>query len=452
MQKLISKYGLAAHLALVAVAPQFFSLSTVLCLAALSFCWLIFEPSRIGGESLHVARRRVASAVISDPVFWMSIVIFAYSAVRFFNTGIGMQYDSESETWMLSQAFFSTLPGSVAGHGSAELAASAALIVVLQGCRNAMGRKARGAFMLLYSGLAGAGGAVCCVLSSMGLKSVASMSLRSFADPFYLGVFHGVALVCAVTAFSTLLYNRWYKALIFSLVAVVGNAAGLFVFSPPAVSLVFFSLVAFLCVYAIFWHYYSETQAQGLVYLIGIVFFIMAAGLLSMVALSPAVLSDKIAPFIGKASFLPENFKALHSALSDVSLLIWKKCPWLGAGLGSFSDAVKFAAPEGFWEVVSPSQATPLSLHWLILAERGAIGAFVIVTIVSLLMYTYFRRWISSIRSLPQPAALSGILLLGVCVVDALFDVSLLTSGAYTCFLIILSVSASTFAKAKNNG
>ena len=67
-------------------------------------------------------------------------------------------------------------------------------------------------------------------------------------------------------------------------------------------------------------------------------------------------------------------------------------------------------------------------------------------------MYTYFRRWISSIRSLPQPAALSGILLLGVCVVDALFDVSLLTSGAYTCFLIILSVSASTFAKAKNNG
>ena len=78
MQKLISKYGLAAHLALLAVAPLFLfpflpgeSVATVeLWLSGFTLVWLLMEPSRRNEEMLHDARMRVAGDIARDPLFW----------------------------------------------------------------------------------------------------------------------------------------------------------------------------------------------------------------------------------------------------------------------------------------------------------------------------------------------------------------------------------------------
>ena len=101
MQKAISKYGLAAHLALLAVAPLFlfpfcddvWTARVVIWLSILSFAWTILEPSRRVDETLHDARFRVASSIVLDPLFWFSIVLVVVAGIRWLNGGIGMSYD-----------------------------------------------------------------------------------------------------------------------------------------------------------------------------------------------------------------------------------------------------------------------------------------------------------------------------------------------------------------------
>ena len=131
MQKLIAKYGLAAHLALLAVAPQFFSLSAAVWLAALTACWLFLEPSRLGQESLSAARQRVLRSVLSDPLFWIMMLLTLVAAVRMANGGVGQWYDAESGEWVMRGAAVGSLPGSVDGGGRMEFAACLVITVVL---------------------------------------------------------------------------------------------------------------------------------------------------------------------------------------------------------------------------------------------------------------------------------------------------------------------------------
>ena len=66
MQKLIAKYGTAAHLALLAAAPLFLfpflpdeAIATVLLFLSLpAAVWTLMEPSVLDGEKLHTARER----------------------------------------------------------------------------------------------------------------------------------------------------------------------------------------------------------------------------------------------------------------------------------------------------------------------------------------------------------------------------------------------------------
>lgn len=451
MQKLISKYALAAHLAILAVAPQFFSLGTVLCLSALAFCWLIFEPSRLGEESLYAARKRVASAIVSDPVFWLTVSIFLFRAISYFNTGVAMTYDAESGNWSLSQPPFPYLPASASNCATAELSASAALIVVLQGCRNAMGRMARSVFLILFSAFSGVGALVYCVLCSSSSQEALALAARSFSNPQFLGVYHAMGLFSAIAAFSSVLRYKWYSSVVFIILGLSCNAAALFVFAPESVILVFASASFALILYTIIWHYIKEDPAQGLMAFIGTIFFLSLAVVLVVIALPESVISAKLSPILAGARLLPENFHALYAQLSDASLAIWKKCPWLGSGLGTFPDAMKFVASHEFWEVVPANQVSPTSLYWKVLAERGAIGAFLIVSLLSLILFTFLKRWIGAIKIFPQPSAMAGLFLLVAAAVDSMYGVSMLSAGTTVAFLSILAISASSFSKVKNN-
>ena len=90
MQKAISKYGLAAHLALLAVAPLFlfpfcgavWTARVLLWLSFLAFVWTLVEPSRRQGEMLHDARFRVFLSVFRDPLFWFSLFLSLVAFVR----------------------------------------------------------------------------------------------------------------------------------------------------------------------------------------------------------------------------------------------------------------------------------------------------------------------------------------------------------------------------------
>ncbi len=74
VQLLIAKYGLAAHLAFLAVVPVLlfpfcnaWTVATVLLwLSLIAAIWALLEPSLRGGERMSEARRRVAKGMWRD--------------------------------------------------------------------------------------------------------------------------------------------------------------------------------------------------------------------------------------------------------------------------------------------------------------------------------------------------------------------------------------------------
>ena len=136
MQKLIGKYGLAAHLALVVVAPLFFTPSVTIWLSAFAVVWFFMEPSRIGFEMLHDARHRVISALWRDPVFWVFLFLVIMAGIRACNGGVTLAYDAETTTWSVSSPRFQFLPGSADGTGCPFFTGMVAVFVSVVACRD----------------------------------------------------------------------------------------------------------------------------------------------------------------------------------------------------------------------------------------------------------------------------------------------------------------------------
>ena len=103
MQKFVSKYALAAHLSLLTAAPLLMSpffpkqvvAQVLLWLSLVCATWVLMCPSIRPDELAHDARRRVLVDVLRDPLFWTSLGLVAFSALRWLNGGIEMVYDAE---------------------------------------------------------------------------------------------------------------------------------------------------------------------------------------------------------------------------------------------------------------------------------------------------------------------------------------------------------------------
>ena len=134
MQKFIAKYGLAAHLAILAVAPLFLFpfcsdrvvAAALLWLSLLTGLWMLLGPSMYGGERLHDARRRVASDLLSDPLSWVLLAGIIFSGLRALNTGIAFRYNAETAVWYVSSATVPIFPGVVGSSGDLDFAVAVA--------------------------------------------------------------------------------------------------------------------------------------------------------------------------------------------------------------------------------------------------------------------------------------------------------------------------------------
>lgn len=98
--RLITRYGLATHLALLASLPfilfPFLSeaclAELIFCLSGITFLCLLVEPSMRAGEHLSIARRRVLGSLVRDVIFWFFIFAIAVSFVRYLNSGVAADY------------------------------------------------------------------------------------------------------------------------------------------------------------------------------------------------------------------------------------------------------------------------------------------------------------------------------------------------------------------------
>ena len=109
--RLITRYGLATHLALLASLPfvlyPFLSATrlaeVIFWLSGITFLWLLVEPSMRAGEHLSIARRRVMGSLVRDVALWFFVCALAVSFVRYVNSGVAqdwVQVDANSPTSM----------------------------------------------------------------------------------------------------------------------------------------------------------------------------------------------------------------------------------------------------------------------------------------------------------------------------------------------------------------
>ena len=456
MQKAIAKYGLAAHLSLLAVAPLFLFpffkaseiASVVLWLSLAGFWWILLEPSLRGGEMLHDARRRVATSIGRDPVFWVFLAAAAITGLRALNTGIAMEYDFENRLWSVSSPAVPLFPGVFSSSGTLPFAAVVALGVVVLGCRNAMGSSARMAFMLMASSLSGMAAVMLIALAGRGDAVACAFVTLDAASLHYPGVAFALYLLCGTIAMLAAFDRGWNAAVLLTAFSVGGNAAGMFVFA-PALNVAAFAAAEILLFIFVFASACRILRGSGKFRLLVVFSMALVVGGLAVVAVLPDdVVAAKIEPFI-RQSFVPAEMLERRGVLSSAAFRAWTAHPWVGVGIGAFQFSLRFGMSAADWAIVPRGTSAVPNGWWQMLVEHGIVGTLALVLPFGFLLFTYFRRAAGCVRAgrLPGPAVLLAPLSLAALCATAFFDCSLLRADVIVVVGAILAVSAKSFPR-----
>jgi len=441
VQKFISKYALAAHLALLAVAPLFLSplvgegtVATVLLwLSPLAAVWVLLEPSRRADEMLHDARVRVASLIASDPLFWFLLLAVVLAGVRALNDGVKMAYDAETFKWFLREPPLVFLPGAVPGAGRLPFAATVALTVVVLGCRHALGKSARVAFVFsctVFAGAAALTAMALCAFGHPGARAAVAMTVTP-QNASFAGTAFGLHFLGGLAGLVGAYENKWGSRIFFYSLALGAVAAGLYFFAPVPVILLY--LAAALVLLAVSLVYIAVVRGRNMAFKC-VASLVLAALVptLAAFAFAPAGLNEDRLAILGDGwTFFPDGFAAARDILSAIAAQTFRDHPWIGTGLGSFPLDIKFGAAAADWRVLAPGQASALNGWWQLTAERGIVGALLFAGALGFLAATFFRRLAACFgRRFFVPLCVLGPVALLAAAAEAFFDISFLRADA----------------------
>ena len=377
--RLITRYGLATHLALLASLP--FALFPFLSagglaellfwLSGLAFLWLLVEPSMRQGEHLSIARRRVIGSLLRDVAFWFFIFVLVVAAIRYINSGVKLDYVNDE--WIIREPSSPGMPASFGSAGLLPLAVLTGVAVVVLGIRHGIGLTGRISFGLTASFVMGLGGLVMTTCACLKVPAFMGAAKVDFLGGPFWGAFwgpgFGVWLICALAFGAQAEARKWGAARVPFCVALAGNACGLLFFSPPPLSTVFLvvaALVAIFCLAYLARMGSVGASARGLaLMLLGFAtpFFFLFALLPPEVELDGCVRTNgdvtelmkepvqnvysvKAGGFLAIDKEQSEVYRTLSPALSAIAKSVWKKHPWYGAGTGAFRLHVPFIASK----------------------------------------------------------------------------------------------------------
>lgn len=405
VQEFISRYGLAAHLALLAVAPLFLFHScgaatigvVLLWLSLAGAMWLFLEPSRREGELLHDARRRTARAISSDPVLWLFALLAGFAAIRWLNSAPGLVYDAENSVWSMAKPPVGWLPSSCGDAGFLPFCSVVAVGVAAVGCRNAMGRSARMGFLAFTSVFAAiAAVAAIALLRPGGSAGAASLAQAGVGAAEPCGDAFGLYMLAGATAIAGAFDCKWNGLMLFLALAAGANGAALYCYAPPAHAAVFAAAVLFVHVVASVHVWLGHSMSTFFKFQAAIV---MAAvcGVTFCIWLAPQELVKAKAAAFASLAFFPDGFAALRGRLSEIARDAWKGGMWLGTGEGSFPLDVRLAATPEDWAAWGATPPKSAANGWFqLVAERGIAGAAAIALPVFFMLATFVRRAFSS--------------------------------------------------------
>lgn len=377
--RLITRYGLAAHLALLASLPfvlfPFLSESAlsevIFWLSGLAVLWLLTEPSMRAGEHLSIARRRVLGSLVRDVAFWFFLCVLAVASIRYANSDVALAYVQDE--WTIREPSSPGLPASAGSAGRLPLAVLTGMSVVVLGIRHGIGLTGRISFGMTASFVMGIGGLAMVVCACMQVPSFmgaakAHLLEGPFWSPFW-GPGFGAWLICALAFGAQAEARKWGASRVPFCLAVAGNASGLLFFSPPPVSTVFLIVAALVEVFCL--AYLGRAGSMGacarnfVFMLLGFAtpFFFMSALLPDEIEFDNCVrkvgnVTEKVKEpvqniyavkaggFLAIGKELSEGYRALSPALSGIAKTVWKKHPWYGVGVGAFRLHVPFIATK----------------------------------------------------------------------------------------------------------
>ncbi len=458
MQTFISKYGLAAHLALLAVTPLFLypfcsqgtTSVALLWMSLLGAVWIVMEPSRRNDEMLHEARVRVRGAIVRDPLFWLLVLLVCFAAVRLWNGDIFRLYDGRAAKWVLSEPKSTLLPRAAEGAGFAAFSLVVALTVVLTGCRQALGKSARIALVSMVSFLTGVFALTVVIACKMGHEGALALAgavggvwpeggIPVDSALWVSGVGHvlGLAALGAVVSAAGLFECKWNSLLLFFAFSVGATLVGLFYFATPATQVLYGVLwcVAVLgCAV-----YLAVTQRLNVLFRYGVVLVLACAvPALAVLAIAPKEMTDfhwqTLPAGLSLADLFPVDFWTRRTALSEAARTFWQESPWLGCGIGSFVHNLWLS---GASRVGLVSEA-PLNAWWQLLAERGMIGVLTVALPFCFMTATFAWRILRALgRHVFLPLPVLGVVGVVAAVTLSLVDCScwradsLLVTGAF---------------------
>ena len=435
MQKFLSKYALAAHLALLAVAPLFLfpfvgddAIATVLLwLAPLTLVWVLMEPSRRADEMLHDARQRVAAAIAVDPLFWFLLAVAILAGLRWANDGIKMAYDAETFRWFLKEPAIVFLPGCLSGRGALPFAATLSILVLVTGCRHALGKSARVAFLFAATSFAGCAALVAVAGCALGHAGCLRAAACAWTDASFAGTAFALHFLGGLVGLVGAYERKWGSAIFFYSLGVGGTAAGLYFFAPVPVIGVFLAAGILLLAASLV----SVGWGKGRTLAFKCLASLMLASLVPVLCafgFAPAGLNEeRLAPFLGDGTLFPGGFEAMRNLLSSIAAKVFWEHPWIGTGLGSFPLDIKFGATAADWPLLTQGQASALNGWWQLVAERGIVGALFFAVALGFLGWTFVRRLVACFgKSFFVPVCLLGPVAAAAVAVETFFDVSFL--------------------------
>ena len=454
MQDFLTKCGLAAHLALTAVAPLFLFpfcggsdvAGVLFALSVFAAFWILLSPSRLRGEQPYEARSRVLSSILHDPLFWVLVLILVYSVVTWLNTGIALAYNAEEAVWYRASAAMDSLPASVKGEGAVFAAGAFALLVVVTGTRQALGRAARATFLYyvtVFGGIAAIFDLICLFSNVEGaLKAVhCGWTVSSYA-----GTGFGVILLSGLASLEIAFEEKERGRIFFNGFMVGANVAGLLFFLPLEMSLVFLAVGVIFILFSCSRLVYVTAANDAFKYL-SILGLAALIPILAVIWLMPDELLVARSALFSRGTYLPENWLEIRGTLDRIAHTAWEGAPWLGTGIGSFSLDLRFGAEPMDWAIIPAGQATTLNGWWQILAEAGIVGLLLTLIVPAFLLFTWFHRLFAFAkgRKVVVLSATLGIAALALVCLEAFGTVSICRPEVMILVCSLLAVAGKAF-------
>ena len=468
LYRVISKYGLATHLAFAAAIPaaltQFVSRDTLaatsLWFSLLAWLWILLEPSVLAGETISVARRRVLGGMLRDPIAWFFFIVVVFALVRWLNSGVAMVYDAENSIWSVRSPALALLPASAGSAGFWPFAAAVAMATCVTGVRHALGRNARIWFGLAAGAVSSTGAIAATICAGVGMEPFVSSALAEIGAASFPGAmfaaFLPVSVLCGIDAEERGMNGA---RLVFAW-AVAGNAAGAYMFLPGMLGMAGL-LLAGMVALAAFILLKKRTNAATTARAASLFSFgVLTAVFLVILPPYEKIQAAKSNGLDSKNAF-PPALESRNNALHRIAKTMWIDKPWTGVGVGAFGLHVPFLADKDDWSILPPQPKDASNGYFTLIAESGICGAMFWAIGIGMLLHFWISRLAGSVKwyrkqdegrkwvlCIPMVAWV-GPIVGCVCLADAWFSTDLPGTALSICMVVAMSLAAASFPRLK---